>query len=110
MSQEFAERIGGFLQDKMAQIQLSHGQQSSEYQALARQYFYTPTEDEPSLEDNLKHYNAAVGEDIGLKRAERLYQRQLSRYCWSGQAMVSAIRCTGITNPARCAHSSAGMS
>jgi len=75
MSQEFAERIGGFLQDKMAQIQLSHGQQSSEYQALARQYFYTPTEDEPSLEDNLKHYNAAVGEDIGLKRAERLYQR-----------------------------------
>lgn len=70
---EFPQRMTRFLQNRLGELIEKYGEDSSQYQALARQYLYHVAEDEPTSEHNDKHYEAAVNV-VGGKNVERLYE------------------------------------
>lgn len=74
----FSELITAFLRDKMAAVAARLGDDSPEYQALARQYLRTPDELFSTPESNLRHYEADASNQPGgplLPGLERLYRR-----------------------------------
>lgn len=78
--QPFRQLLTPFLEEKLRLIEACHGRESSEYQALARQYIRATREDASSEETNLRHYDADVRtceDSPGLPGVERLYRRTL---------------------------------
>ena len=67
----FKERISEFLRNKLRQLKDIYGEDSYEYQSIAKQYIYNELEDKETAEANTKHYEASVGFD----NLERLYKQ-----------------------------------
>lgn len=67
----FKERISPFLQNKLKELKDKYGEESYEYQSIAKQYLYSPLEDVAAAETNSKHYEASIGSD----NLERLYKQ-----------------------------------
>jgi lysine 2,3-aminomutase len=75
-STAFPEKITRFLREKLALLQSRYGEESKEYQGLARQYVRSPVEGTASKEQGLKHYEAQVEVsevESDLPGLERLY-------------------------------------
>jgi lysine 2,3-aminomutase len=78
--QAFRELITPFLSEKLRGLEVVHGADSPEYQALAHQYVRSQHEDEVTPEANLRHYEAdvAAGQNgHAIPGIERLYRRTL---------------------------------
>lgn len=76
----FRELTTPFLREKLTDLRLRFGEESSPFQALARQYIRTEHEDVETSEANLRHYEAEVAiesHDHPIPGIERLYRRTL---------------------------------
>lgn len=75
---KFINKVSDHLQNLMDEQKRIHGVDSNEYQALYRQFVYTPAECLSQQETNSKHYEACVDDSSGLPTGiERLYRRQI---------------------------------
>ncbi|MEH0019116.1 MAG: radical SAM protein [Desulfobacter sp.] len=76
----FREKISPFLRKKLSALSDALGEDSSEYQGIARQYLYSSEEIQPCEEINNQHYIADVTqiEEDNLEHGvERLYRRSI---------------------------------
>lgn len=114
-SGEFAEIISPFLRRKMAELIRSHGWDSIEVQAIARQYLRSPREDIILPQERRRHYESEmtiVFEDQQVHGIERLYRRTIliepttvcaahCRWCLRGQYPVQTLKRDQITHATR---------
>lgn len=74
----YKQKIPEYLEQLLNRIRSEFGEESSEYNAIYNQYYYSPLEDIIGEEHNLKHYEAALtGKGVLPRGLERLYKRQL---------------------------------
>ena len=76
----FPEKLSGFLRQRLDELKKKYGEDSRQYQGLARQYIRQDLESLETKEQNIKHYEAAVNVSLRgqeLHGLERLYCRTL---------------------------------
>lgn len=66
----FKVLISPYLKGKLLELKNQFGEDSWEYQSVAKQYEFNPLEDEDFKDKNQKHYEA----NIGIPNMERLYK------------------------------------
>ena len=102
----FKELISPFLQRKLEELRLNYGEESREYNAIARQYVRDKLEEEvDATRQRRRHYEAEVHvlhKGVELKGVERLYRRTVllepttacaahCRWCLRGQYPIQAL-------------------
>lgn len=72
----FPVKLTPFLKAKLEELRSARGESSAEYRGLALQYCEAEQADVPSVEVNLRHYEADDHE-LGIPGIERLYRRSV---------------------------------
>lgn len=120
-SGQFRELVSPFLRENMRDTEREFGENSKNYQALARQYFFDQAEEQIEAVERRRHYESEMPlefEGRALVGVERLYRRTIliepttvcaahCRWCLRGQYPVKTMKREDIEHAARYAGSPA---